>query len=194
MSNFMNYSICDWIGDESDLGDFERPILTKKFKQFQIRLPTAVTELKKVVAPAGICLDYSVESLALLQDWLIHGARQYGVEHGWPERSHQVGFSMYPNKINRMTVLSPYWKSLASDSAIYLGAIFQRECPLLSWKMMYRRDIERGYPYLTGWPSCAPATGFSIWIPYRVLLNTARGEQDSDNFLTQVHQYYSESC
>ncbi len=138
-----DYIICDWIGAGEDLHELDRTALKAKFKQFQDRLPTAVAELKKVVESAGIELNYSIESLSLLQDWLIHGATQYGIENKWPERSTQVGFSRYPTKINRMTVLSPFWKSVISDTSIYLGEIFQKQCPELHWEMMYINCIQK---------------------------------------------------
>lgn len=190
MLNNTNYLVCDWIGDGSDLDDLDRATLKAKFRQFQDRLPIAVAELKKIIEPAGIELNYSVESLSLLQDWLIHGVAQFGIEHGWPQRSENVGFSRYPNKINRMTVLSPYWKSLISDSAVYFGEVFQEKCPGLHWEMMLKSSIEKGYPFLTGWPHGVKGTGFSISIPYLILLNIARGEKDSDTFFTNAYRNY----
>lgn len=183
------YHIFDWMG-EQDISDLTKPNAKKIFNAFMEGKDSRVTELKKLVEPNLILhhdvtlridkgmaplveerkipktttLDHSVESLQALNEWVIREGKKYG-ESLDPSKRTELFTTQQP-----FYRCNTYWKSIATDCAIYMGEMFQKDCSTLYWDLgpSKKRMEGRWYPDMKGWPNTGKEYGYTI--PFYIYL------------------------
>jgi hypothetical protein len=150
------YIVYDWVGYEDFLEAARNggkvpgtKFRDEQFSKFMGRLPIALEQLQ-ILAPE-INLDYSLESLERLDDWV----KSFLVEH---VRRHRTSIPYYRDKLEekevlmtRFNALDGYSRSVLSDAYAYFGECQIKACRTLEWKVNAGKNAawpEAGFPGL----------------------------------------------
>ena len=168
----MSYIIFDWEG-ETDIKSLPRKEARERFKVFMKYKDSRVGELKKLLEPElyrhydviinenkNICvpklikrevpikqsLDFSIESIQALNEWIYEEAKKYG--------------KSISNRMERFTTQKPFYRcdnkflrSVATDCAIYIAEMMMKKPNnALYWDMgsSAKTYMARQYPALKG--------------------------------------------
>lgn len=166
---FEDYTVFD-PGVDRPLHEVGREEATRHFEHHITSLGARLAELQRLVAPAGIQLDFSDHSLDQLDEWFPEIIQRYGVDEEWP---------------------TPKALSVCNDVGMYLGETLRRKGSHLHWQMDIsdRRMESYQRPFITGFTKVKYPKGYGV--DYDLLLGgyavrLAQGGQREPGYIPKI--------
>lgn len=204
------YEVFDWI-KEKDLGLLSKKEANKKFEEFIKSKNKRIDELRKIIEPnlfqvhliefldGGVStlgeniklnkpkkmtLDYSLESIQAISDWLTKYTKEYAKTIKIPPRNEQKLFKD----------VSSFWKSLASDISIYYFEVLKKNFDsTLTWEIQNEKVMDYNFPAITGWKKEKNyKDGILFYILREIFILITDEEDSKEDFLLYRLNYHME--
>lgn len=168
MKDVENYNIFNWLGD-TDLSELSKKEAKEKFKYFNdikgkriesfkgfiepklflmhsvvFRYENGMVPLiEPIKTPQKMTLDYSIDSIQAISDWITIEAIKY---------QEKIDVSKKVSELDFFKDTNAFWKSIATDISIYylevLNYNFDND---LKWILEEDNVITKNYPSITNW-------------------------------------------
>lgn len=207
MKNIKEYKVFDWL-DNTDLNKLSKKETKEKFTIFMNNKDTRINEFKKLIEPTlyqkyliefsknevltfgeyiklekpkKMTLDYSLESIQALSDWITEETINYRKEVD------------IVNGMNDLDIfdLSPLWKSIATDISIYYMEVLRNNFNSdLKWVIQNEKVMDRNYPGITWWKELEDYTDGILFHILREIFLLIYNNENKEDFLIRRLNYH----
>ncbi len=209
MDNIYEYKIFDWL-DNIDLNKLSKKEAKEKFTIFTGSKDTRIKEFKKLIEPTlcqkhlikfsnnevltfgeyiklekqkKMSLDYSLESIQAVSDWLTEKTINYRKE---------VDIASGMEELDIFD-LSPLWKSIATDVSIYYMETLKKNFDSdLKWTIQNEKVMDRNYPAITGWKELEDYNDGILFHILREIFLLIYNNEKKEDFLIGRLNYHME--
>jgi len=209
MKNKMKYEIFDWL-DTIDLNKLSKKEAKNKFDIFMNNKDLRIEKFKEYIepnlyqkyliefldggvstfgeyieleTPKKMTLDYSLESIQAISDWITQETILY-------RKSANIKRGMAELNIFN---LSPFWKSIATDITIYYMEVLKHNFDSdLKWVIQSEKVMDKNYPAITGWKELEDYTDGILFHVLREIFLLIYNNREREDFLIRRLNYHME--